>query len=225
MTSSANDTSIFATPALAELIAATPTVDISVGETLFQSGQPCTHLPLLVAGNARVFASGQSGRQVTLYRLQPDDVCAISLSALLQDSRYPATASAETAVQVRYLDGEKFQAIIRQVPEAFTIFLDSFASCLYDSVCTARQLMFDPLDMRLAHLLHNRFADSPDEAINLTHEDIAHELGTTRVVASRMLKKLEHANCIRLCRRKIALHDADALRALVNNSGQVSSPA
>ncbi|MGB5538448.1 MAG: hypothetical protein WBN08_21380, partial [Thiogranum sp.] len=81
---------------------------------------------------------------VTLYRLKPGDICPISLSTLLQHSTYPATATAETTVQIRYLSGEKLQATISSTPEIFSAFLKALTACLYDSGCTTRQLMSDP---------------------------------------------------------------------------------
>lgn len=149
------------------------------------------------------------------------------LYAAINDTfkRHPECYGRETSLKIRYLEGETFIAAVRQSPALASIFLDAFAGCLYDSVCTARQLMFDPLDVRLAHLLSEQFNQAPDQTINFTHEDIANELGTTRVVASRMLKKLEHADCIHLCRRKIALKDANTLKTLANNGNQANGPA
>lgn len=133
-------------PELAELIASTTVVERMIGETLFQSGEPCTSLPIIISGNARIHASDSAGHPVTLYRLKSGDVCPISLSALLQSSNYPATATAETAVQVCYLPGEQMKTIIISTPEIFSVFLDTFAGGLYESQRTARQLMFFTLD-------------------------------------------------------------------------------
>jgi CRP/FNR family transcriptional regulator len=221
----ANNASLFDSPALAALIALTPIKNLAAGESLFQSGEFCTSIPVILSGSARIYTTGDDGRKATLYRLKPGDVCPLSLSALLQHSTYPATATAETASQVRYLAGDKFKTVIRQSPDIFGIFLDTFAGCLYNSLCTARQLIFDSLDIRLAHLLNEQFSDSPYQSINLSDEDIANELGTTPVVASSILKKLEHADCIRLSHTEITLHNADALKKLVNNSIQLNNPA
>ncbi|GMQ89406.1 MAG: hypothetical protein BMS9Abin09_0886 [Gammaproteobacteria bacterium] len=134
-------------PELAALIAATPVVKHAAGETLFQSGESCTSLPVVISGNAWIHARDKTGLQVALYRLEPGDACPISLSALLQHSTYPTTATAENNVQVRYLSGEKLQAVINSTPEVFRAFLDTFASGLYDAVRTTRQLMHgDPPD-------------------------------------------------------------------------------
>jgi len=89
-----------------------------------------------------------------------------------------------------------------------------------------------PADVRAAGcatgqfiLLHEKLTESPDQTVNFTHEEIARELGTTRVVVSRLLKKLEHANCIRMYRKKIILENASSLKALINNTSQAGSPA
>ena len=146
MKSNNNNVSLLETPELAALIASTPIVERAAGKPLFHSGEPCTSLPIIISGSVRIHARDSAGRQVTLYRLKRGDVCPISLSALLQHGNYPATATAETAVQVCYLSGEKMEAAINSTPEIFSIFLDTFAGGLYDSVRTARQLMFFTLD-------------------------------------------------------------------------------
>ena len=146
MKSNNNNVSLLETPELAALIASTPIVECAAGETLFHSGEPCTSLPIIISGNARIHARDNAGHPVTLYRLKCGDVCPISLSALLQHSNNPATATAESAVQVCYLSAEKMKAAINSTPEIFGVFLDTFAGGLYDSVRTARQLMFFTLE-------------------------------------------------------------------------------
>ena len=164
MENNADNVSLLEIPALAELIASTPVVVRAAGEALFQSGESCSSLPLVVSGNAAIYATDKAGRQVTLYRLKPGDICPISLSALLQHSTYPAAASAETTVQLRYLPGEKLKAAVSSTPEIFSAFLDTFADCLYESECAARQLMLDPPDVRPAQLLSEQLSHGSDQA-------------------------------------------------------------
>jgi len=218
MAHTAENTPLMSLPTLAGLVASSPLSECAAGEALFTTGERCITLPVIESGTARVYASSNNGRQVTLYRLNAGAICPISLSTLLKKSTYPATAVAETRVQVRHLSSKNLKSAITGTPEAFSTFLDTFANCLYDSVCTAHQLMFEPLDVRLANLLHEKLAESPDQTINFTHEAIAREIGTTRVVVSRLLKKLEHADCIRMYRKKIMLHDAHTLKSLVSNT-------
>ena len=83
MENNADNVSLLDMPALAGLIASTLVVERAAGEVLFQSGEFCAGLPLIVSGNALVYATDKAGRRVTLYRLKPGDVCPISLSTLL----------------------------------------------------------------------------------------------------------------------------------------------
>ncbi len=218
------NTPLLSLPAFMQLAESSLTSNYAAGESVFTAGEYCVDLPVIESGSTRVYASNHSGRQVTLYRLKAGTICPISLSVLLNKDVYPVSAIAETDVQIRYLSGEALKAIITGTPEIFSAFLDTFARCLYDAVCMTHQLMFEPLDVRLARLLHKKFNESPEHTVNFTHEDIARELGTTRVVVSRLLKKLEHANCIRMYRKKIILHNARALKALVTNTFHTDSP-
>ncbi len=202
---------------IAKLVENTPVSGYDVGDVLFKRGAPCPGLPVIIAGNARIYASSETGRQVTLYRLKAGEVCPISLSAILKNSVYPVTATAESPMEVHFVPGDALKKTFIASPEIFSVFLYTFADCLYESVRTANKLMFEPLDVRLADLLHEKLENNPERSINFTHEDIAKELGTTRVVVSRLLKKLEHANCIRMQRRKITLQNANSLRKLAKH--------
>ena len=221
----AENTPLLSFPTLAKLAERSPVCEYATGEMIFRSGETCIDLPVIESGNSRVYASNQRGRQVTLYRLKAGAICPVSLSALLNRNLYPVSAITESHTRVRYLPGDALKATLGGTPEIFSAFLDTFARCLYDSVCTAHRLMFEPLDVRLANLLHEKLTESPDQTVNFTHEEIARELGTTRVVVSRLLKRLERANCIRMYRKKIILENAGSLKALISNTSQASSPA
>jgi CRP/FNR family transcriptional regulator len=220
MALSSDRVSLLSLPALAPLMDKALRVEHAPGDSLFSPGEPCVHLPVLLSGVAKVYVSNDGNRRVTLYRLRPQAICPISLSALLQNSPYPAGAVAEGHLQVRYLPGDQLKSLIRESQETFSALLESFAGCVYESVRTARHLMFAPLDVRLAQMLRNRFTAAPDQAIALSHEELANEIGTSRVVVSRLLKRLEHANCIRLRRREIALNDPAVLDDIIEAARQ-----
>lgn len=217
MTTGYSNFSLSSLPALSDLINATPCHTLNAGQTLFRPGDPCHSLPVLESGSVRVYARGQGKRQVTLYRLETGALCTISLATLLHNGQYPAEAVAETPVSLHYLPAGLLKERLGHEPELFEVVLRLFAGSLHDSIRLARQLVFEPLDVRLAQLLSEQFRCSPDNSVQLTHSEIANELGTTRVVASRILKKLEHRDCIKLQRRKISLVDDRALQKLIHN--------
>ncbi len=205
-------------PSLAALLDETLCFAFTAGHRIFRAGQPCHYVPVLESGAVRVFVCGSRDRQVALYHLGPDDLCPVSLASLLSGSVYPAEALAESDVKVRFLQARRIKGVMLADPELHAAFLAFVSEAYCSSIERARGLLFDPLDVRLARLLSEEFRRSADNSIRVTHDDVASELGTTRVVASRMLKKLEQDDCIELRRRKISLKNSLALQKLLSIS-------
>jgi CRP/FNR family transcriptional regulator len=212
-------------PSLHGLVEETPCFSFTAGHRIFRAGEPCRDLAILGSGTARVYVSGGRDRQVILYHLEPDDLCPVSLASLLSGGAYPADAIAETDVKIRYLQARTVKVLLQAHPELHAQCLAFLAASYCSSIGQTRDLLFDPLDIRLARLLSEQFKRSADNAIRLTHDDVASELGTTRVVASRMLKKLEQNDCIELHRRKISLKHSHALQKLLSISDHAEAPA
>lgn len=90
--------------------------------------------------------------------------------------------------------------------------LDTLSARMSDIVDLVSDIAFRRLDLRLACMLGQRFERSAGAPIRITHEELAHELGTTREVVSRILKAFERQECVSLSRGCIFLGDAEGLR-------------
>lgn len=130
---------MLSSPALAGRIAALPVTECESGALLFESGAPCTSLPILVSGCAAVYGNDETGQRVLLYRLHPGEICPVSLATLLQQGRYPASASAEGCVRVRWLPDDTFRSVVMRDPALFGIFMETFADCLRDVTNAVKQ--------------------------------------------------------------------------------------
>jgi len=75
------------------------------------------------------------------------------------------------------------------------------------------------LELRLACLLGQRFGQSQGKSVNITHQELANDLGCTREVVSRLLKGFERMGCIRLHRGQIELLSLEALARLTERGG------
>jgi CRP/FNR family transcriptional regulator len=64
---------------------------------------------------------------------------------------------------------------------------------------------FKKMDERLANYLKEKSKVTGSSLINLSHQQIADELGTNRVVVSRLLKQLENDKKLLLYRSQIKL--------------------
>ena len=171
-------------------------VDAPGNTVLASAGSSCTGFMLLLDGTVRIYQDADDGREMTLYRISKGDICLMSLNSLLHDKPFRANAKSETNVRMLMISAEDFHAAMGVSVAFRNIILTS----LVDTVCTMVQSCYDtafePLDMRLACLLGRLFERAGSEALNVTHQDLSQELGTSREVISRLLKKLEQQGCI-----------------------------
>lgn len=172
---------------------------------LATAGSLCTSFMLLLDGTVRVYQDSADGREMTLYRINPGDVCLMSLNSLLHNKPFRANAKSETRVIMLMIDAKDFHSAMGVSAAFRTIMLTS----LVDTVCTMVHSFYDtafePLDMRLACLLGRLFERAGSETLSVTHQELSQELGTSREAISRLLKKLEQQECIVLKRGQILL--------------------
>lgn len=182
-------------------------VEGASGTMLATEGSSCTSFMLLLDGAVRVYQDSPDGREMTLYRITPGDVCLMSLNSLLHNKPFRANAKSETDVRMLIIDAKDFHSAMGVSAIFRTIMLTS----LVDTVCTMVHSFYDtafqPLDMRLACLLGRLFERAGTEALDVTHQELSQELGTSRETISRLLKKLELQECIVLKRGQILLGD------------------
>jgi CRP/FNR family transcriptional regulator len=178
-------------------------VDAPADTELATVGSSCTNFMLLLDGTVRIFQNDENGREMTLYRIAPGDVCLMSLNSLIHDRPFRANASSESKINMILFSADDFHLAMK-VSDAFRMLI---LSSLVDTVCTMVQSFYDtafePLDMRLACLLGRLFERAGSDQLDITHQELSQELGTTREVISRLLKKLEQQECIVLKRGKI----------------------
>ena len=198
-------------PAWIEAIQHLEPVTVPGGTQAYVSGDECRNFLLLLKGNIRVYASGRGGREIVLYRIQPGEFCILSLVSFLQGSSFPANAVTENQVQALVMDRTIFKQTMKKSPALCDIMMMELSNRFTEVINRVQELAFEPLDIRLASLLCRRFREENGTMIEITHSQLAQELGTTREVASRMLKDLERGNYINLSRGKVSLHDDDAI--------------
>jgi len=178
-------------------------MDAPADTALATVGSTCTNFMLLLDGTVRIYQDAEDGREMTLYRIAPGDVCLMSLNSLIHDRPFRANAKSETDINMILFSADDFHKAMK-VSDAFRMLI---LSSLVDTVCTMVQSFYDtafePLDMRLACLLGRLFERAGSDTLDITHQELSQELGTSREVVSRLLKKLEQQECIVLKRGKI----------------------
>ncbi|MDH4133656.1 MAG: Crp/Fnr family transcriptional regulator [Gammaproteobacteria bacterium] len=188
--------------------------EFPAGAPLMRHGDPCESFILMARGTARVFHSGEGGREILLFRVRAGELCVLTLSDLIASRPYSANAVAEEAVEAVIIPAPKFHEALAKSEAFRTYVLSSLALRLREVMGLVEQIAFQRLDLRLACLLGKLFGQRKTASIHITHQELANELGTSREVASRLLKEFENMQCIRLKRGEIELLSSETLDRL-----------
>lgn len=186
-----------------DLLTKTQSVHYPANTMLVSSGAKCTGFMLILEGSVRIFQHADDGREVTLYRMGSGDICLMSLNSLMHNRPFRGNAKSETEISTLTFDPADFHQAMR-VSDAFC---NLVLTNLVDTVCSMVHMLhetsFESLDTRLNTRLSYLFEQSASGSLSLTHQDLAQELGSSREVISRLLKKMENKGLIVLKRGKI----------------------
>ena len=187
---------------------------LAAGVVVFRPGDTCQNYLMMVRGSVRVQKVSEAGREIVLYRVESGQTCVLTTSCMLAGERYPAEGVTETEVVARALPLASFHELLA-TSEAFRRFVfGSFGGRIADLMMLVEAIAFGRMDNRLARRLLV-LGDSSGR-IDITHQQLAAELGSAREVISRLLKEFEHHGCIALERGEIAILDPVALARLAN---------
>lgn len=179
------------------------------GQFICWEGDVCAQLAIVLSGIVRVYKVGESGREVTLYRIEENDSCILTASCILSQIRFPALAVVEKEVRAALIPA----AILRNWIEQYDVWREYvfrlMSKRLADVITTVEEITFRRVDVRIAEFLAGLTGEQ--EHIAITHQQIAYELGTAREVVSRILKDFERENIIALTRGSITVQNKQAL--------------
>jgi len=175
------------------------------GQTVLTDQQYIDYIPLISRGGLKVVRHTEEHNNLFLYFLRPGETCAMTLTSCLKRETSKVRAKTITETEIVLLPVERVYYYIRHYAgwNAFT--LESFR-LKFDSILTAFEGMaFAPLEERTATYLRDIAVISGSEKLTITHEALAEDLGASRVGMSRILKRLEEAEVLRLGRGNITL--------------------
>lgn len=194
----------------AELFAHATLVEIPDHQFICLEGNKCSGIPLVLEGRARVYKLSESGREITLYRVEPGDSCILTASCIMSGVEFPASVATETRVEAIIIPPAILRRWVNQY-DVWSEFLWGMLSSRFAEVISlVEEVAFQRVDKRTAeYLLHLAGADGK---IKKTHQDIAADIGSSREVISRILKEFEHKGLITLSRGEIHAENLHELR-------------
>ena len=170
---------------------------------IIEIGDYIKSMPLLINGAIKILREDDNGDELVLYYLESGDTCAMTLSCCMGQTKSKIRAIAETDVELIMLPKEKMTAWLSNYKSWQTYILQSYHSRMEELLEAVDTIAFLKMDERIFKFLKDKAMVTGDDVVHATHQEISQDLHTSRVVVSRLLKKLENEGKIKLFRNSI----------------------
>lgn len=189
-------------------------IEYQSGQLIHHGENDCVGILIIVSGKLRTYMISNEGKEITLFYLQPHDVCVLSAACILDSIDFEVLVEAKTTCQIIQISSAAFLQLSKQ-----NVYVELFSYKLAterfsDVMWAMQQLLFMSFDQRLAAYLIEASDRTNSLDIKITHEQIAQDLNSAREVVSRMLKHFAKEGYVHLSRGKIHLINKQALASL-----------
>ncbi|MTE28241.1 Crp/Fnr family transcriptional regulator [Winogradskyella ouciana] len=176
-------------------------------DIIIDIGQDLNYIPLLINGNIKVLREDEDGNELLLYVLESGDTCAMSLTCCMAKSKSKIRAVADEDVSVLMIPIDNMKLWFNTNESWRNFILLSYQVRFDEMLETIDTLAFMKMDKRVHKYLKDQVKLTASKTLKVTHQEIAEDLHTSRVVISRLLKQLEKEKRIELGRNRITVLD------------------
>lgn len=177
---------------------------------LISIGQAITHIPLIITGSLKVMTENKEGEELLLYYLELGDTCAMTLNCCSKSLKSSISATTEELSEILFLPAEMMEKWMIKYHSWRNFVLESYNTRLNEMLEAIDNLAFHNMEERLIKYLRDRAMVMHKGELKITHHHIANDLHSSRVVISRLMKKLEldglikqHRNLVEVLEFKI----------------------
>jgi CRP/FNR family transcriptional regulator len=175
------------------------------GDVILNENAHIRSIPIVNRGAIRVLRSEKDGREILLYYIKAGESCIMSFLGGMHNETSKVRAEVEEDAEILFLPIEKASALMHEYPEWLNYIFKLYHKRFEELLEVINAVAFKKVDERLLLLLNKKSELLGDKTITVTHEQLANELGTARVVVSRLLKQLETTGAVKLGRNRITL--------------------
>ena len=179
--------------------------EVPEGFQLINIGDYIKSMPLLISGAIKILREDTKGDELLLYFIERGDTCAMTLSCCMGQKKSEIRAIAETPTKLIMIPVEKMSEWMGKYKSWLNFILQSYHDRMSELLEAIDSIAFLKMDERLFKYLKDKAMVNHNDVIQVTHQDIAFDLHTSRVVISRLLKTLEIDGKIELHRNSIKI--------------------
>lgn len=181
---------------------------VKAGAPLLGVGQIVRAMPIVLSGSISISRMDEEGREILMYYINPDESCAMTFTCCMEHFPSEIKAVAEDDAELLLVPVQLMDQWLVKYPTWKSFVMKTIRDRFNDLLKTIDQVAFQKLDERLVIYLKEKSRATGSTLINLSHEQIATELATSRVVVSRLLKRLENDKKVLLYRNQVKLLNA-----------------
>ena len=179
--------------------------EVPAGFKMMEIGSYVKAIPLLVSGVIKILREDTNGDELLLYYLEKGDTCSMTMTCCMGQTKSEIRAVVETDAKLIMIPVHKMEQWTANYTSWRNFVFESYHNRLNEMLHTIDSIAFDNMDQRLLNYLKEKARITQSKIIENTHQEIAYDLHSSRVVISRLLKKLENIGKIKLHRNYIQI--------------------
>ena len=180
---------------------------IKSGELLIDIDDNMTHIPLILDGIVKIIRKDKNGDEIVIYFLERGDTCAISFVNCINRKKSIFKGVVEKDIEAIFLPVEFIDDWLVKFESWRHFIIDSYHFRLIEMVESIDSLAFMKMNERLFKYLNDKVKITKDVNLQITHQEIADDLNSSRVVITRLIKELHDEGKIYSTRNKIRVLD------------------
>lgn len=194
----------FFEPGLKDEIASSSIVmEYEPGAVLMRTGQYIKSSIMVVEGRVKIYREGPDGEAFFLYDLVPGEGCALSMICAMKNETSELKGVVAERTTAILVPSEKMDEFIREYKSWYHFVLQTYRKRFDEMINIIENIAFRSMDERLLYYLQQMVNKSGENKLQITHQEIANDLNSSREVISRLLKKMENMGYVNLERNQI----------------------
>ena len=177
------------------------------GEVIVRSGQYIKSTVLVISGRIKIYRENDEGGEFLIYYLGPGEACAVSLICAIQSQTSEITPKAIEETEVVMFPVNLMDELMIKFKSWSHFVIQTYRARFDEMLTVIDNIAFRNMDERLEFYLKRAKTNAGQTSLNLTHQQIADDLNSSREVISRLLKKMEQLGRIKLNRNSIEIID------------------
>jgi CRP/FNR family transcriptional regulator len=174
-------------------------------EILMRKGQFIRSTMLVLNGLIKIYREDDDGNEFLMYYLKPGEACALSLVCAAKHEASPIMAKTVVETEVMMVPVDTMSEWMSKFKSWYQFVIETYRARFDELLITLDNVAFRSMDERLEFYLKRAKDAQQTTLLNISHQEIAQELNTSREVISRLLKKMEQKGLVGLQRNAIEL--------------------